>query len=342
MQQNGKGLLSALALVAALLLMGDVRWAEAQAQDANPYAWICSAQRGEFAPESTVDAPVLRFAVSALQEGKGGHLFKPVEIRGSGYLYFSRDRIQYGSDPKGRQNLTMDVPRSDLNSAGEWTTHGMHMGMAELQFTSSGKWYFGQMRCGPSSGQANFQDILEAAENFDAALARVKAETESKKQEEAKAKREAEEKAALEAAARAPKTGTLQITTQPGEVQVYLDNKFKGVSSDKEGELIIEGVEAGSHRLRLNRPGYKELSQDVAITAAQAQALRFALEPTGPKPLGFDEVEEALKNGLPPKRMTALVRQYGVDFTMTTEQESRLRSAGADDSLILAVVQSKK
>jgi hypothetical protein len=62
----------------------------------------------------------------------------------------------------------------------------------------------------------------------------------------------------------------------------------------------------------------------------------------GPKPLAFEEVEEALKNGISKKRVGELVKQFGVDFAVTSEQETQLRGAGADGELLYLISKSKK
>jgi hypothetical protein len=64
--------------------------------------------------------------------------------------------------------------------------------------------------------------------------------------------------------------------------------------------------------------------------------------PTVPKPLTFEEVRDALRKGLPKKRVADLVREYGVDFAITRERESSLRAAGADDSVMYAISQAKR
>ena len=50
-----------------------------------------------------------------------------------------------------------------------------------------------------------------------------------------------------------------------------------------------------------------------------------------------DEVVQALRAHVPPKRITTLARQYGIAFQLTPESEARLRNAGADDELLDAL-----
>ena len=66
------------------------------------------------------------------------------------------------------------------------------------------------------------------------------------------------------------------------------------------------------------------------------------LPPAGPQPLHEQEIEKALEDGLPPTRIMALVNKYGVDFALNDAAEQRLRHAGADNALLLAIAKAKK
>lgn len=137
-------------------------------------------------------------------------------------------------------------------------------------------------------------------------------------------------------------TGSLHVSARPGKTQAYVDDTFRGMTSDSGGELLIEGLTPGAHRLRLSHDGHKDLATTVVITAAAITPLEAALERSGPKPLTAAEVEEALRNGVAGARIREMVRQYGVDFALTEEVERRLRSAGADDALLLAIAKAKR
>jgi len=60
-----------------------------------------------------------------------------------------------------------------------------------------------------------------------------------------------------------------------------------------------------------------------------------------PLPLSTADVEHGLKSAVPNARMAALVKQYGVDFELTDRVEKELRSAGANDNLILQIARSR-
>jgi hypothetical protein len=64
--------------------------------------------------------------------------------------------------------------------------------------------------------------------------------------------------------------------------------------------------------------------------------------PPGPPALSLQEVQTALENGLSKKKITDMVNQFGVDFELTQETEQRLRTAGADSNLLLAIARAKK
>jgi hypothetical protein len=133
----------------------------------------------------------------------------------------------------------------------------------------------------------------------------------------------------------------VSVVTQPGNAQAYVDDAFKGTTSEEEGALRIENLTPGSHRLRLTLPGYKEWKKDLALSAGETLAVQAKLEATGPKPLTFPEVEEAVKN-VPKKGVMKWVKEFGVDFVVTDEVEGRLRAAGADDELLLVIAKAKK
>lgn len=138
-----------------------------------------------------------------------------------------------------------------------------------------------------------------------------------------------------------PPTASLKLQTKPGTVQVYLDDEFKGMSSS-EGHLVLSNLRPGNHHLRLMLGGYKEWSQPLDLAAGDSKALEVNLEPAGPKPLTLSDVEQALNGGLSRTRIATLVKQYGVDFSLTAELQQRLRSEGADDALLLAISTNKK
>ena len=135
--------------------------------------------------------------------------------------------------------------------------------------------------------------------------------------------------------------GEIAVAVTPGGAQVYLDDEPKGIASE-EGRLVLRGLSAGNHLVRISLPGYRDFSRTVTITPGQTLQLRAELQRRGPEPLAEWEVEKGLQDGLPPRGMKKLVEQLGVGFAVNDEIEKRLRGAGADDSLILAIMKNKK
>lgn len=90
--------------------------------------------------------------------------------------------------------------------------------------------------------------------------------------------------------------------------------------------------------------GPNTLQGHVLTRGGTRQSFSLSLKrnpPLGPPALSLAEVENALAN-LPKKRVAEMVGQYGVDFELTDETEKRLRDAGADASLLLAIAKAKK
>jgi len=90
--------------------------------------------------------------------------------------------------------------------------------------------------------------------------------------------------------------------------------------------------------------GPNALQGHVLTRSGVRQSFRLDLKrlpPPGPPALTLAELENALAN-LPKKRVAEMVDQYGVDFDLTDEAEKRLRDAGADTNLLLAIARAKK
>gem|GEM_PF-6650819 len=136
--------------------------------------------------------------------------------------------------------------------------------------------------------------------------------------------------------------GTVQVVSVPHGAQLYLDDVAKGATSESEGRLVLEDVVPGSHRVRLTAAGFKEWSKTVAVDSGDSVAVDAALERSGPSPFSESDVEQMLRGGVSPKRAAVLVKDRGVDFAMDDAAEQRLRAAGADGELLLAIAKAKK
>jgi hypothetical protein len=136
-----------------------------------------------------------------------------------------------------------------------------------------------------------------------------------------------------------PHDADVTVATNPGGASVYVDDEPKGVTSP-EGRLVLKGLPLGTHQIRVALVGHKQqvISREFK---GGSEEIAVRLEKEGPRPLALEEVENALA-GLPRKKVLELVKEFGVDFDITPERESRLRAAGADDSVLYAITQNKK
>ena len=139
-----------------------------------------------------------------------------------------------------------------------------------------------------------------------------------------------------------PKKAALRVSAQPGGAQVYLDDEPKGATSSAEGRLVLKELAPGSYRVRLSLAGYKDWSQTIVLNPGDELTLEARLAPQGPAPFTADDIVEMLEGGVSPKRAATLVQQQGVDFTLTQAMENRIRAAGGDSDLLLAIAKAKK
>ena len=139
-----------------------------------------------------------------------------------------------------------------------------------------------------------------------------------------------------------PASGSIVVTSDPPGAQVYLDNAFRGQTAQSDGRLVLDNVPGGRHALRVSQAGFADSTQEVNIMAGSSYESAATLERIGPKPLGYSDVEELLKGSVPNTRVATLVRERGVDFGLSDQQEAQLRKDGADDKLIIAIMKNKK
>jgi hypothetical protein len=137
-------------------------------------------------------------------------------------------------------------------------------------------------------------------------------------------------------------SANLSVASQPTGAQVYLDDVVKGTTSESEGRLIVDQVSPGSHRVRVTAAGYKEWTKAVSVEGGDTVAVEATLERAGPPPFSVADMEQMLQGGVSPKRAAALVKERGVDFAVDDAAEKRLRAAGADDALLLAIAKGKR
>lgn len=142
------------------------------------------------------------------------------------------------------------------------------------------------------------------------------------------------------AKARASRQGTLTITSEPGDSQVYVNDEPRGMTS-AEGREVLP-LQPGNYKVRVSLPGYQDFQQSVTVASGQNQDVSANLAPVGPPPFKAADVEEMLKGAMSPKRIATLVQERGVDFAVTPELEKQLRAMGATSDLLQALSANKK
>jgi hypothetical protein len=144
------------------------------------------------------------------------------------------------------------------------------------------------------------------------------------------------------AAPEPPKNGAVNLTSKPGSVEVYLDDKRRGTTSAEEGKLVLDDLPPGSYKLRLSLAGYKDWAQAVTVTAGQPVEVQAVMKTSGPGAFTVQDVVDMLRGEISPKRVATLVQQRGVDFALSDAIEKQVREAGGDSDLLLAIAKSRK
>jgi len=69
----------------------------------------------------------------------------------------------------------------------------------------------------------------------------------------------------------------LLVTTTPGGAEVYLDDALRGASDAVKGRLLVEGLTAGLHTVRVLKEGFNEYRINVALEDGRQTDLQVAL-----------------------------------------------------------------
>ena len=137
-----------------------------------------------------------------------------------------------------------------------------------------------------------------------------------------------------------PAAAVLTVSSDPGDVQVYVNDEPRGMTS-AEGEEVLR-LAPGNYRIRLSLPGYKDFEQQVVLAAGKSQVVKAQLETAGPPPFKESDVSEMLQGKMSPKRIATLVQERGVDFEVNGDVEKRFRALGATSDLLLVIATNKK
>ncbi len=272
--------------------------------------------------------PALGFAMDQLMLGftTGGPPQCP------GQVYVTRTRIS--GDFQGTKCGSFDLPRAG-------TTAVKQGGVVIL--TSGGSTYTlipiltrgEQRRAAPRMGAA-VEFLTRAVNNFDRVYANIRrlgigAQSQTAAQSM---------QPAADTSAQGDKRGVLKVSSDPGDVQVYINDEPRGMTS-AEGHEVLR-MPPGTYRLRLSQPGYKDFEQQVTLASGREQEVSAKLQTVAPPPFKVEDIVDLLQGKVSPKRIATLVEDRGVDFEMNPEVEKRLRGLGASNDLLLAIANNKK
>ena len=273
-----------------------------------------------------------------------------------GYLYFTRDAIRYAVlRPVADRAHSVAFRRTEVAQAHQRPFFVLRMAAAEFALRSGQSLAFTPVLAGAVEGNRKLQDaqlpvelLLEAANNYQdlqtRLLARVRRPPAAAPAAQQLAERSAETPSQPPATppASPASLATLIVSVRPGGAQVYLNDEFHGATSATEGRLVLPALAPGSYRVRLSAPGHQDWTQSVTLASGQTLTLAATLRPTGPTPLSADDIVGLLSGAVSAKRVSGLVTERGVSFSLTDQTERRIREAGGDDSLLLAIAKARK
>lgn len=233
---------------------------------------------------------------------------------------------------------------------------GTHTGMEEFKFRAGGTWRFVQILCSVTfrgeqltpGDPRMFQDLVAAANNFDAAVARIRESGATAKPAPAPAPPPAPEVVVLEPGAGAEVAGD-KITVRGvavdarGIALVRVANRIATMQprSERAMEFWLEDValEPGDNEIEIvvRNAGGAEGQARVKVRRVEAAA-----KPAMATGLSLGDVRKLLEAGVTPARLETIVRERGVNFALTEESEAELRKAGATDALLLVIAKAKR
>ena len=74
----------------------------------------------------------------------------------------------------------------------------------------------------------------------------------------------------------------LEVVSQPPGAAVYVDDELVGTTDPEWGRLVKSGLAPGTHRVRLARAGYEDVTEELEVSAGQRVELRRRLVASAP------------------------------------------------------------
>ena len=250
-----------------------------------------------------------------------------------GHLYFSRDRIRYQvAKPRTTATHALDLLRADLETVEQ--SPGLELRPRNLKQNRKPQHFallppeHVELGRHQDADVLPAKDLLAAANGF-AALA-----------------------GELDNGGQRPRGApdlsvTLQkFTTDPGGVEVLVDGFSWGSTDLESGEIILWGLPFGERNFVMRKRGYEVVRFPVRYEYERTGEAYVAMKALSPAARGggllLEDVLDMLEGDVPPARVAVLVKEKGVSFALTDAAEKRIRDAGGDDSLLLAIARARK
>ncbi len=276
-------------------------------------------------PAPPVRNVVLRLPVAHLHGAAGAACY--------GHLYFSRDRIRYQvAKPRTAALHALDVARADAEAVEQ--APGLELRLANPKKSGKPQRFVLLPPENVELGRHQEADVLPAKDLLAPAtgFAALAAELDSGGQRPRGA----------------PQLSvTIQkLTSDPGGVEVLVDGFSWGATDLETGEIVLWGLSFGERSFVMRKRGYEVVRfpmryehERTGETYVAMKALSAAARGGG---LLLEDVLDMLEGDVPAARVAVLVKEKGVSFALTDAAEKRIRNAGGDDALLLAIARAKK
>jgi hypothetical protein len=272
-------------------------------------------------PPPPVRNVVVRLQVAHLHEAAGAACY--------GHLYFSRDRIRYQvAKPRTAALHALDFLRLDGEAVEQTPGLELHPKKGKPQRFVLLPPENVELGRHQEADVLPAKDLLAPATGF-AALA-----------------------ADLDSGGQRPRGAPqLSVTIQkigsdPGGVEVLVDGFSWGTTDLETGEIILWGLPFGERNFILRKRGYEVVRFPVRYEHERTGETYVAMKALSPAARGggllLEDVLDMLEGDVPPARVAVLVKEKGVAFSLTDAAEKRLRNAGGDDALLLAIARARK
>ncbi|MGH9556018.1 MAG: hypothetical protein ACRD2Y_09385 [Terriglobales bacterium] len=277
-------------------------------------------------PKAPLRNLVVRLPVAHLHDAAGAACY--------GHLYFSRDRIRYQvAKPRTAATHALDFARAEVEAAEQ--PPGLELRSTNPKQKGKPQRFAQLPPENVELGRHQDADILPAKDLWAAASAFSALAGE------------------LDGGGQRPRGAPdLPVTiqkfgTDPGGVEVLVDGFSWGATDLETGEIILWGLPFGERSFVMRKRGYEVVRFPVRYEHERTGEVYVAMKALSPAArsgggLLLEDVLDMLEGDVPAARVAVLVKEKGVSFALTDAAEKRIRNAGGDDSLLLAIARAKK